>query len=160
MSSLGSATDVYCSAGGGITAVSSPPFLDNIREIAEVKDDYTKFHEQFGKCDVYRTVGGSITAGSLPPFLENPHETAKMKGNYKRLFEQVGNDVYRIAGGSITAISMSPFVENPVILLNSRASSGGSLNISRHATSTALLAGASRPSPLRLSWRIAVRLLK
>merc|ERR1712194_336299 len=67
--------------------------LEMFAEIAEKKDDYKKFYEQFGKC---------LKLGI--------HEDSTNRTKVDRMKESQ-NDIYYITGESIVAVSSSPFLE-------------------------------------------------
>ncbi|CAE7203718.1 HSP90 [Symbiodinium sp. CCMP2592] len=87
--------------------------LEMFAEIAEKKDDYKKFYEQFGKClklgvhedSTNRTKVGYIFA--LNWFLE----CVRFRKEYVDRMKEGQNDIYYITGESIAAVSSSPFLE-------------------------------------------------
>merc|ERR1739838_134423 len=73
-------------------------------EIAEKKDDYKKFYEQFGK---------RIKLAELLRYQtsKSGDESISLKEYVDRMKEGQ-NDIYYITGESVAAVSASPFLEN------------------------------------------------
>merc|ERR1712193_105584 len=69
--------------------------LEMFAEIAEKKDDYKKFYEQFGKC---------LKLGI--------HEESTSLKEYVDRMKEGQNDIYYITGESVAQVSSSPFLEN------------------------------------------------
>merc|ERR1711959_580275 len=85
-------------------------------EIAEKKDDYKKFYEQFGK---YLKLGiheDSTNRAKIAELLR--YQTSKSGDESISLKEYVDrmkegqNDIYYITGESVAQVSSSPFLEN------------------------------------------------
>merc|ERR1712113_1292770 len=90
--------------------------LEMFAEIAEKKDDYKKFYEQFGKC-LKLGVHDDSTDQTIIAELMRYHssksgdELISLKEYVDRLKEGQ-NDIYYITGESIAAVSSSPFLES------------------------------------------------
>merc|ERR1712073_27614 len=90
--------------------------LEMFAEIAEKKDDYKKFYEQFGKClklGVHEDSTNRTKVAELLRFhtSKSGDEQISFKEYVDRMKEGQ-NDIYYITGESITAVSSSPFLEN------------------------------------------------
>merc|ERR1711870_192360 len=90
--------------------------LEMFAEIAEKKDDYKKFYEQFGKClklGVHEDSTNRTKVAELLRFhtSKSGDEQISLKEYVDRMKEGQ-NDIYYITGESITAVSSSPFLEN------------------------------------------------
>ncbi|CAE7252451.1 HSP90 [Symbiodinium natans] len=89
--------------------------LEMFAEIAEKKDDYKKFYEQFGKCLKLGVHEDSTNRTKLAELLR--YHTSKSGDEQISLKEYVDrmkegqNDIYYITGESIAAVSSSPFLE-------------------------------------------------
>ena len=85
-------------------------------EIAEKKDDYKKFYEQFGKCLKLCVHEDSTNRVKIAGLLR--YQTSKSGDELISFKEYVDrmkegqNDIYYITGESIVAVSSSPFLEN------------------------------------------------
>ena len=88
-------------------------YLEMLAEIAELKDDYEKFYEQYGKCrnDEDSTVGVK-TAELLTFNTSKPGGKRISFKEYVYRMTQEQNDVYYITGENIAVVSSSPFEEN------------------------------------------------
>merc|ERR1712109_269879 len=90
--------------------------LEMFAEIAEKKDDYKKFYEQFGKCMKLGVHEDSTNRTKVAELMR--YHTSKSGDEMVSLKEYVDrmkegqNDIYYITGESITAVSSSPFLEN------------------------------------------------
>merc|ERR1711910_152039 len=90
--------------------------LEMFAEIAEKKDDYKKFYEQFGKCLKLGVHEDSTNRVKIAELLR--YQTSKSGDEMISLKEYVDrmkegqNDIYYITGESIAAVSSSPFLEN------------------------------------------------
>merc|ERR1712136_527128 len=89
--------------------------LEMFAEIAEKKDDYKKFYEQFGKClklGVHEDSTNRTKVAELLRFntSKSGDEQISLKEYCDRMKEGQ-NDIYYITGESITAVSSSPFLE-------------------------------------------------
>merc|ERR1712110_452614 len=89
--------------------------LEMFAEIAEKKDDYKKFYEQFGKClklGVHEDSTNRTKVAELMRFhtSKSGHEQISLKEYVDRMKEGQ-NDIYYITGESIAAVSSSPFLE-------------------------------------------------
>merc|ERR1711936_422250 len=85
-------------------------------EIAEKKDDYKKFWEQFGKClklGVHEDSTNRTKVAELLRFhsSKSGDELIGLKEYVDRMKEGQ-NDIYYITGESIAAVSSSPFLES------------------------------------------------
>ena len=90
--------------------------LEMFAEIAEKKDDYKKFYEQFGKClklGVHEDSTNRTKVAELLRFhtSKSGDEQISLKEYVDRMKEGQ-NDIFYITGESITAVSSSPFLEN------------------------------------------------
>merc|ERR1719189_1299078 len=90
--------------------------LEMFAEIAEKKDDYKKFYEQFGKClklGVHEDSTNRTKVAELLRFhtSKSGDEMVSLKEYIDRMKEGQ-NDIYYITGESITAVSSSPFLES------------------------------------------------
>merc|ERR1719171_2549682 len=90
--------------------------LEMFAEIAEKKDDYKKFYEQFGKnlkLGVHEDSTNRTKIAELLRFqtTKSGDETISLKEYVDRMKEGQ-NDIYYITGESIAAVSASPFLEN------------------------------------------------
>merc|ERR1712070_367429 len=90
--------------------------LEMCAEIAEKKDDYKKFYEQFGKClklGVHEDSTNRTKVAELLRFhtSKSGDEQISFKEYVDRMKEGQ-NDIYYITGESIAAVSSSPFLEN------------------------------------------------
>merc|ERR1712176_1740066 len=89
--------------------------LEMFAEIAEKKDDYKKFYEQFGKClklGVHEDSTNRTKVAELLRFhtSKSGDEQISFKEYVDRMKEGQ-NDIYYITGESIAAVSSSPFLE-------------------------------------------------
>merc|ERR1712156_1036335 len=89
--------------------------LEMFAEIAEKKDDYNKFYEQFGKClklGVHEDSTNRTKVAELLRFhtSKSGDEMVSLKEYVDRMKEGQ-NDIYYITGESIAAVSSSPFLE-------------------------------------------------
>merc|ERR1712190_346360 len=89
--------------------------LEMFAEIAEKKDDYKKFYEQFGKClklGVHEDSTNRTKAAELLRYhtSKSGDEQISFKEYVDRMKEGQ-NDIYYITGESIAAVSSSPFLE-------------------------------------------------
>ncbi|CAE8624345.1 unnamed protein product [Polarella glacialis] len=90
--------------------------LEMFAEIAEKKDDYKKFYEQFGKCLKLGVHEDSTNRTKIAELLrfstsKSGDELISLKEYVDRMKEGQ-NDIYYITGESITQVSSSPFLEN------------------------------------------------
>merc|ERR1711972_703416 len=90
--------------------------LEMFAEIAEKKDDYKKFYEQFGKClklGVHEDSTNRTKVAELLRFhtSKSGDEQISLKEYVDRMKEGQ-NDIYYITGESIAVVSSSPFLEN------------------------------------------------
>merc|ERR1739845_59945 len=89
--------------------------LEMFSEIAEKKDDYKKFYEQFSKCMKLGVHEDSTNRTKVAELLR--YQTSKSGDEQISLKEYVDrmkegqNDIYYITGESIAAVSSSPFLE-------------------------------------------------
>merc|ERR1711963_1235249 len=89
--------------------------LEMFAEIAEKKDDYKKFYEQFGKCLKLGVHEDSTNRTKVAELMR--YHTSKSGDEQISLKEYVDrmkegqNDIYYITGESIAAVSSSPFLE-------------------------------------------------
>merc|ERR1711865_989603 len=89
--------------------------LEMIAEIAEKKDDYKKFYEQFGKCLKLGVHEDSTNRTKVAELMR--YQTSKSGDEQISLKEYVDhmkegqNDIYYITGESIAQVSSSPFLE-------------------------------------------------
>merc|ERR1711997_809759 len=89
--------------------------LEMFAEIAEKKDDYKKFYEQFGKClklGVHEDSTNRTKVAELMRYhsSKSGDELISFKEYVDRMKEGQ-NDIYYITGESIQAVSSSPFIE-------------------------------------------------
>merc|ERR1712157_584777 len=90
--------------------------LEMFAEIAEKKDDYKKFYEQFGKCLKLGVHEDSTNRIKIAELLR--YQTSKSGDEFISLKEYVDrmkegqNDIYYITGESVAAVSSSPFLES------------------------------------------------
>merc|ERR1712217_783043 len=90
--------------------------LEMFAEIAEKKDDYKKFYEQFGKCLKLGVHEDSTNRTKVAELLR--YQTSKSGDELISLKEYVDrmkegqNDIFYITGESVAAMSSSPFLEN------------------------------------------------
>merc|ERR1712008_578177 len=89
--------------------------LEMFAEIAEKKDDYKKFYEQFGKCMKLGVHEDSTNRTKVAELLrfhssKSGDELIGLKEYVDRMKEGQ-NDIYYITGESIAAVSSSPFFE-------------------------------------------------
>merc|ERR1712141_432528 len=89
--------------------------LEMFAEIAEKKDDYKEFYEQFGKClklGVHEDSTNRTKVAELLRFhtSKSGDELISLKEYVDRMKEGQ-NDIYYITGESIAAVSSSPFLE-------------------------------------------------
>merc|ERR1712238_573036 len=89
--------------------------LEMFAEIAEKKDDYKKFYEQFGKClklGVHEDSTNRTKVAELMRYhtSKSGDEQISFKEDVDRMKEGQ-NDIYYITGESIAAVSSSPFLE-------------------------------------------------
>merc|ERR1712190_439945 len=89
--------------------------LEMFAEIAEKKDDYKKFYEQFGKClklGVHEDSTNRTKVAELMRYhtSKSGDEQISFKEYVDRMKEGQ-NDIYYITGESIAAVSSSPFLE-------------------------------------------------
>merc|ERR1711902_4661 len=90
--------------------------LEMFAEIAEKKDDYKKFYEQFGKClklGVHEDSTNRTKVAELMRYhsSKSGDEQISFKEYVDRMKEGQ-NDIYYITGESIAAVSSSPFLES------------------------------------------------
>merc|ERR1712115_144731 len=90
--------------------------LEMFSEIAEKKDDYKKFYEQFGKCLKLGIHEDSTNRAKIAELLrfntsKSGDESISLKEYVDRMKEGQ-NDFYYITGESIAAVSSSPFLES------------------------------------------------
>merc|ERR1712087_900201 len=89
--------------------------LEIFAEIAEKKDDYKKFYEQFGKClklGVHEDSTNRTKVAELVRYhtSKSGDEQISFKEYVDRMKEGQ-SDIYYITGESIAAVSSSPFIE-------------------------------------------------
>merc|ERR1711877_2132 len=89
--------------------------LEMFAEIAEKKDDYKKFYEQFGKClklGVHEDSTNRTKVAELLRFntSKSGDEQISLKEYVDRMKEGQ-NDIFYITGESVAAVSSSPFIE-------------------------------------------------
>merc|ERR1712153_104774 len=89
--------------------------LEMFAEIAEKKDDYKKFYEQFGKCMKLGVHEDSTNRTKVAELLrfhssKSGDELIGLKEYVDRMKEGQ-NDIYYITGESMAAVSSSPFLE-------------------------------------------------
>merc|ERR1712242_73196 len=89
--------------------------LEMFAEIAEKKDDYKKFYEQFGKC---LKLGVHEDSTNRPKVADLMRYHSSKSGDeliglkeYVDRMKEGQNDIYYITGESIAAVSSSPFLE-------------------------------------------------
>ena len=89
--------------------------LEMFAEIAEKKDDYEKFHEQFGKCLQLGIHEGSTNRAKVAELLRfNTSRAGDEQTNVKEYMDRMKegqNDIHSITGASIAVVSSLPFVE-------------------------------------------------
>merc|ERR1712135_149031 len=90
--------------------------LEMFAEIAEKKDDYNKFYEQFGKCLKLGIHEDSTNRTKIAELLrfstsKSGDEEISLKEYVDRMKEGQ-NDIYYITGESIAVVSSPPFLEN------------------------------------------------
>merc|ERR1712194_752207 len=90
--------------------------LEMFIEIAEKKDEYKKFYEQFGKClklGVHEDSTNRVKIAELLRYQtsKSGDESISLKEYVDRMKEGQ-NDIYYITGESIAQVSASPFLEN------------------------------------------------
>jgi len=89
--------------------------LEMFAEIAEKKDDYKKFYEQFGKCMKLGVQEDSTNRVKIAELLR--YQTSKSGDEnisfkeYVDRMKEGQNDIYYITGESVAAVSSSPFLE-------------------------------------------------
>merc|ERR1712134_171616 len=83
--------------------------LEMFAEIAEKKDDYKKFYEQFGKCLKLGIHEDSTNRAKIAELLR--YQTSK-SGDESISLKEGQNDIYYITGESVAQVSSSPFLEN------------------------------------------------
>jgi len=89
--------------------------LEMFAEIAEKKDDYKKFYEQFGKCLKLGVHEDSTNRTKVAELMR--YQTSKSGDEQISFKEYVDrmkegqNDIYYITGESLPAVSSSPFLE-------------------------------------------------
>merc|ERR1712194_638046 len=89
--------------------------LEMFAEIAEKKDDYKKFYEQFGEClklGIHEDSANRTKVAKLMRYhsSKSGDEQISFKEYVDRMKEG-HNDIYYITGESIVAVSSSPFLE-------------------------------------------------
>merc|ERR1712032_696077 len=89
--------------------------LEMFAEIAEKKDDYKKFYEQFGKClklGIHEDSTNRMKVAELMRYhtSKSGDEQISLKEYVDRMKEGQ-NDIYYITGDSVAAVSSSPFLE-------------------------------------------------
>ena len=89
--------------------------LEMFAEIAEKKDDYKNFYEQFGKCIKLGVLEDSTNRVKVAELLryqtsKSADESISFKEYVDRMKEGQ-NDIYDITGESAAAVSSSPFLE-------------------------------------------------
>merc|ERR1719161_834863 len=90
--------------------------LEMFAEIAEKKDDYKKFYEQFGKnlkLGIHEDSTNRTKIAELMRYQtsKSGDESISLKEYVDRMKEGQ-NDIYYITGESVAAVSSSPFLEN------------------------------------------------
>merc|ERR1719497_75790 len=90
--------------------------LEMFAEIAEKKDDYKKFYEQFGKClklGVHEDSTNRTKVAELMRYhsSKSGDEQISLKEYVDRMKEGQ-NDIFYITGESVAAVSSSPFLES------------------------------------------------
>jgi len=90
--------------------------LEMFAEIAEKKDDYKKFYEQFGKCLKLGIHEDSTNRTKVAELLRyNTSKSGDEQISFKEYVDRMKegqNDIYYITGESIAAVSSSPFLES------------------------------------------------
>merc|ERR1711964_210078 len=89
--------------------------LEMFNEIAEKKDDYKKFYEQFGKNLKLGIHGDSTNRNKIADLLryrtsKSGDETISLKEYVDRMKEGQ-NDIFYVTGESVQQVSSSPFIE-------------------------------------------------
>merc|ERR1719436_1861490 len=89
--------------------------LEMFAEIAEKKDDYKKFYEQFGKClklGVHEDSTNRVKVAELMRYQtsKSGDEQISLKEYVDRMKEGQ-TDIFYITGESVAAVSSSPFIE-------------------------------------------------
>merc|ERR1711988_230486 len=89
--------------------------LEMFAEIAEKKDDYKKFYEQFGKCLKLGVHEDSTNRTKVAELLRwHTSKSGDEQISFKEYIDRMKegqNDIYYITGESIAAVSSSPFLE-------------------------------------------------
>merc|ERR1712238_283718 len=89
--------------------------LEMFAEIAEKKDDYKKFYEQFGKCLKLGVHEDSTNRTKVAELMRyHTSKSGDEQISFKEYVDRVKegqNDIYYITGESIVAVSSSPFLE-------------------------------------------------
>merc|ERR1712036_113885 len=90
--------------------------LEMFAEIAEKKDDYKKFYEQFSKnlkLGIHEDSTNRVKVAELLRYQtsKSGDESISLKEYCDRMKEGQ-NDIYYITGESVAAVSSSPFLEN------------------------------------------------
>merc|ERR1739848_585 len=90
--------------------------LEMFAEIAEKKDDYKKFYEQFGKCLKLGVHEDSTNRTKVAELLRwHTSKSGDEQISFKEYIDRMKegqNDIYYITGESIAAVSSSPFFGN------------------------------------------------
>merc|ERR1712085_223893 len=89
--------------------------LEMFAEIAEKKDDYKKFYEQFGKClklGIHEDSTNRTKVAELMRYRSSKSGDEQISfKEYVDRMKEGQNDIYYITGESIVAVSSSPFLE-------------------------------------------------
>merc|ERR1712039_1165641 len=88
--------------------------LEMFVEIAEKKDDYKKFYEQFGKCLKLGVHEDSTNRKVAELMRYHTSKSGDEQISFKEYVDRMKegqNDIYYITGESIAAVSSSPFLE-------------------------------------------------
>merc|ERR1712072_74986 len=89
--------------------------LEMFAEIAEKKDDYKKFYEQFGKCLKLGVHEDSTNRTKVAELMRyHPSKSGDEQISFKEYVDRMKegqNDIYYITGESIAQVSSSPFLE-------------------------------------------------
>eukprot|EP00913_Durusdinium_trenchii_P005499 g5125.t1 len=115
MEAMAAGGDISMIGQFGVGFYSAYLVSDKVRVIAEKKDDYKKFYEQFGKCLKLGVHEDSTNRTKVAELLR--YHTSKSGDEQISLKEYVDrmkegqNDIYYITGESIAAVSSSPFLE-------------------------------------------------